>query len=374
MLVSGLCATPVQAQYWQNADLTAMTGGPDAMFFSSMAIAFDPAWNVMRTHYLGYDRHVHELYLYGGQWREADLTAMTGGPLAKSGTTLAIAFDSARNTMRTHYVDNNKHVRELYLSGGQWREADLTAMTGGHLASGALAMAFDPIWGGTRTHYVCTSAHVHELFIAGSQWQDANLSAMTGGPSAGGLTALAMVFDPVWNGMRTHYFAADGHVHELFLNAGRWQDADLTAIAGGPVSYGIIRSAFDPAWNAVRTVYVVSNGMAQNAHVHELSLHGGQWRNADLTAIAGAPALRSFGDIAFDPRWNTMRVHFAGNDGHVRELFLAGGRWQHADLTAITGAPAGAGPIAMVFDLIWNGIRTHYVNADEHINEMFLVP
>jgi hypothetical protein len=74
---------------------------------------------------------------------------------------------------------------------------------------------------------------------------------------------------------------------------------------------------------AVRSIYIVGNGTANNNHVHELLLSGGIWRNADLTAIAGAPSLRSPGDIAFDPRWNITRVHYVGIDNHVHELFLA---------------------------------------------------
>ena len=374
-LVSGLWVTPAYAQYWQNADLTAMTGGPRAMYFSSMASAPDPLWNAMRTHYLGYDRHVHELVLSGGRWQEADLTAMTGGPRAYPGGSIAIAYDPPRATMRTHYVDENKHVRELFLSGGQWREADLTALAGGHLAAGPLDGAFDPRWSTPRTHYICTSGHVHELFLSPSGWQDANLTAMTGGPTAAAITEVAMVFDPVWQGMRTHYFANNGRVHELFLNGFQWQDADLTTLAGGPTSYGSIRIAFDDLNKVVRSIYIVANGNHLNARVHELSLSGGRWRDADLTAIAGAPMVRSSGDIAFDPRWNVTRVHYVANDRHVHELYLANGQWRDADLTAMTGGPSEIGPITMAFDPNWNGMRTHYnAGLTEHINELFLVP
>ncbi len=373
VLVSGLGVTPAHAQYWQNADLTAITGGPRAMYFSAMASVSDPQWNTMRTHYLGYDRHVHELFLSSAGWREADLTALTGGPRAYAGGSLAIAYDPPRATMRTHYVDENRHVRELFLSGGRWREADLTALAGGHLAAGPLAIAFDPAWNTMRTHYICTSAHVHELYLSGSGWQNANLTAMTGGPGANTIGSVAMVFDPVWNGMRTHYFANNGHVNELFLNGYQWQNADLTALTGAPPSYGSIRVAFDPLSMVVRSVYVV--GPAQNAHVHELSLSGSQWRDTDLTAVAGAPGVRAPGDIAFDPQWNTVRVHYVGIDRHVHELFRANGVWADADLTALTGGPAEIGTITMAFDPVWKGMRTHYnAAATEHVNELFLVP
>lgn len=59
-IVCGFCviALPAQAQ-WQDADLTAITEGPTT---AVVAIAYDPLWNGMRTHYVA-DRHVHELFL-----------------------------------------------------------------------------------------------------------------------------------------------------------------------------------------------------------------------------------------------------------------------------------------------------------------------
>src|SRR5688572_27253984 len=54
VLVSGLGVAPVHAQYWQDADLTALTGGPNANYFAPMAMAFDPVWSTMRTHYIGF--------------------------------------------------------------------------------------------------------------------------------------------------------------------------------------------------------------------------------------------------------------------------------------------------------------------------------
>ena len=67
-----------------------------------------------------------------------------------------------------------------------------------------------------RVHYVGIDRHVHELFLANGQWQDADLTALTGGPT--GVGTITMAFDPVWNGMRTHYNAsATEHVNELFL-------------------------------------------------------------------------------------------------------------------------------------------------------------
>jgi hypothetical protein len=115
---------------------------------------------------------VFELFSAGGAWGYADLTAGTGGPPKYNiWSNLAAAFDPQWNAMRVHYVAgdrDNLHVHELFYTGGFWRHADLTAITGGALTSGGpLAMAWDPIWSGMRTHYIGADGHIHELFLPG---------------------------------------------------------------------------------------------------------------------------------------------------------------------------------------------------------------
>ena len=66
-----------------------------------------------------------------------------------------------------------------------------------------------------------------------------------------------------------------------------WHDTDLTAITGGPPVGGKIAIAFDPAWGYTRTHYVA--GALGDSHVHELAFYGGRWHDADLTLIAGGP-------------------------------------------------------------------------------------
>ena len=399
VVVSALSAATAHAQRWQDADLTALTGGPNAAPFP-MAMAFDPAYNGMRTHYVARDGcvlapyhtdlcargRIHELFLAGGRWQNADLTALTGAPLSDGG--LAMAFDPVHNGMRTHYLANN-HIHELFLgANGRWQHADLTAMTGAPALDyryTAVAMAFDPVWQVMRTHFF-SGSHVYELYLHGGRWQYADLTAIAGGPVARPGGGITMVFDPVSTGMRTHYLADNARILELFLTAsGRWQDAELS-IPGAPLPSGPpyydpnlcpSKMTFNPFTNETQAIYVSARPAN---HVFELFSAGGAWGYANLTAGTGAPPqyltwTSSLG-AAFDPQWNAMRVHYvAGDRGnlHVHELFYTGGSWQQADLTAIAGAAlAGDGPLAMAWDPIWSGMRTHYRDADGHIHELFL--
>jgi hypothetical protein len=98
-------------------------------------------------------------------------------------------------------------------------------------------------------------------------WQDADLTALGGGPLAVGVT-IALLYDPVYRVIRSHHLAADGHVHELYLDASGWQDADLTALGGGPLTLaGPIATVFDPSENVIRSHHLAADG-----HVHGLYL------------------------------------------------------------------------------------------------------
>src|SRR5581483_10758086 len=242
MFVLGYLAVCMQAGsvHWQYADLTRLTVGPKTSSGSGIAMAFDPIWNTPRTHYIGADQHVHELYISGGSWHNADLTALTGGPNAY-GSGVTMTFDNRWRGIRTHYIAADRHVHELFLYGTRWQDADLTALTGGPTAYGiGIASTFDPLWNTPRTHYVAADQHVHELFLWGDRWQDADLTKLTGGPSVAYGSGIAIVFDPTLQGIRTHYLAnfTNQPVHELYLSGSQWHDANLSALSGGPTGYG----------------------------------------------------------------------------------------------------------------------------------------
>ena len=377
----------------QDLDLTALTGAPNAFEFNTIGMAYDSYRGVMRTHYLGYDNHVHEMgssvlqkfgWIRGVQRWDVDLTAMTGAPRATAA--LAIAFDPNRNTMRTHYVAYDNHVHELGVSpAGQWWDADLTAMTGAPLAfsGGSIAIAFDPTFKAMRTHYVAVDHHVHELGLSSAgQWWTADLTAMTGAPPASG--TLAIAFDLAYNAMRTHYVAFHSsnnvmHLHELGVNgAAQWWDADLTAITGGPEAGGLVAIAFDPVKMTTRTHYCTRYSAVPMSGNHpairELSVAFGQWQGADLTTPIGAATVSMDLAIAFDPAAGTMRTLYRSDNWHMHELRLAGSQWQHTDLTVMTGGPLLSGALGMAFDPVRNGLVAHYVSTDKHVHELFPIP
>jgi len=140
------------------------------------------------------------------------------------------------------------------------------------------------------------------------------------------------------------YVTDDGHIHEIALK-GAWQDRDLTAAAGAPVTYAGLSQpmAYRRSDGVSMVVY-----RGTDDHIHALYLElvrqGTSWQEvwhwADLSAITGSPAAASdpYGYVRSD---GISTVVYTGSDGHIHELRLETG-WIWADLTAISGAPTAA--------------------------------
>jgi len=333
VFVLGFCGMTVQARAqlpatWYDANLTALGGGlPCSGLHGSIASLYDPGSNVLRNHYIAADFHVHDLYLDDNGWHDEDVSALGGGPLTLGG--IALIYGGFPQVFRSHYPAGDKHVHELSLDAGGWHDADLTVLGGGPLAVGApatgpIANVFDPMNNVLRIHYLAVDQHVHELYLdATPSWHDADLTVLGGGPLAVGPT-ITLIYDPVYQVIRSHYVAADQHVHELYLDATpAWHDADLTALGGGPV------------------------------------------------ALAGPLA------TVFDPYDNVIRSHFLSADWHVHELYLdATPAWHDADLTAQSGGPLGPhavpGSIALINDAVHHVIRSNYLATDLQVHELYL--
>lgn len=139
-----LYLTPGQ-RAWNYANLTAITGAPKTQGGGGPSAYFTPAslQNAARVVYRSYDygvvNHLFELYYMAelGVWKYADLTTITGSPQAAGAPfgyfTPAPLYDAARVVYRGF----DGHVYELYMtpSSNGWKYADLTAITGAPPAS-----------------------------------------------------------------------------------------------------------------------------------------------------------------------------------------------------------------------------------------------
>ncbi|MGA8027522.1 MAG: hypothetical protein WB992_10265, partial [Bryobacteraceae bacterium] len=270
---------------WQDGDLTSITNTSSITSAgSSLASLFDPNYHGVRTDYISNDQHVHEMFLAGGVWQDADLTTIAGGTEVSAGSGLVSILDPVHSTVRVYYIGSDQHVHELFLTGGLWQAADLTALTGtGKAAANSMfANLYDPLYDALRTYYIGADQHVHELFFSGDVWHDGDLTDITGAANAIAGSGLATLYDPKYKAIRTDYIGVDQKVHELFLSEGFWRDSDLPGIA--VASGSGLASIIDFINKAVRLYYI---GADQDAH--ELFLYDGLWHDADITAITDGP-------------------------------------------------------------------------------------
>ncbi|MGA8029493.1 MAG: hypothetical protein WB992_20315 [Bryobacteraceae bacterium] len=350
---------------------------------SSVTTLFDANYNAVRTDYISTDLHVHEMFLSGATWSDADLTGLAGGVAVSSGTGLASTLDPVYNAVRDYYVGTDQHVHELFLNNGFWSDGDITTITGtSSLATaGALASVFDPTFQAVRTDYVSTTdMHVHEMFLSGSTWSDADLTVLAGASGAVAVSAgsgLVSIID-AGGRARNYYIGSDTHVHQLFLINSFWSDQDLTMVTGGPdaAANSALARIIDPNYFgavAARLYYI-----STDQHVHEMFLQSSTWSDTDLTALTGATeaaAVESSLASLYDYKYMAVRTDYLGTDLHVHELYLYGATWSDADLTGIGGgvaATAGSG-LASTLDPVYNGaVRDYYIGTDLNVHELFL--
>ncbi len=140
-------------------------------------------------------------------------------------------------TKQVVFVDDQGHVIELEMGlDSPWQSADLTELTGAPPPGGIDLVGYPWTEGGTKqVAYVDNRKHVIELFVAsGCPWKWVDLSELTGAPLPGS-TALAG-YD--WYNGKTKqvvYVDGRGHVIELYIGVGdAWQWADLRELTGAP--------------------------------------------------------------------------------------------------------------------------------------------
>lgn len=115
---------------WSDGDLFAIAPSPNVAAGSPLTSVFDPLYKGVRTDYIATDQHVHELFLSGGSWQSADLTSAAAGTAVSVSSSLVSIIDpNYDNAVREYYVGADQHVHELFLYGGHWQDADLIAAT-----------------------------------------------------------------------------------------------------------------------------------------------------------------------------------------------------------------------------------------------------
>jgi hypothetical protein len=319
---------------WSSSDLTELTGVPPAGGIDVVGYAWT-AEGTKQVAYVDKRKHVIELFVSSGRpWRSADLSELTAAPLPCS--TSLVGYDwYTGKTKQVAYVDDRRHVIELFVSSGRpWRSADLSELTAAPLPANTVLVGYDWPRGSTKqVVYVDGGGHVIELFVAtgNNSWQWADLSELTAAP----LPADTALVGYAWvaGGTKQVAYVDDRrHVIELFVAAGNpWQWVDLTELTGAPLPVQGSLAGYD--WlnrNTKQLVYGDEQG-----HVIELLVAAGNpWQCTDLTALTGAPLLHQQPLSGYCAVWGaTKQVVYADEQGHVIELWGSfDGQWHYAIL------------------------------------------
>lgn len=334
-----------EGDVWQEHDLTAKTNAPKASDKSPLVGYSWTTGNTKQIVYMDRNRHIQELYtgVYN-RWECTDLTALTHAPLV-DGTALCGFEWTAGNTKQVAYVDHNYHIQEMHVGpGGYWQIADLTQLTGAPLAEGTHIVGYDwPAGSSKQIVYIDNQGHIIELCIGiGGQWHFTNITELTGAPPADrgnlgpSLTAFAW---EAGNSKQIIYQDCNEHLMEMYVTTGgQWQLVDLTKVAQAPLanSIGGIAGYDWPTGRSKQVIYVDSNYHIQELHVSE----NDYWHCADLTAATCAPRVQEGPITGF--AWstaNTKQVVYTGPRKSIQELYVSiGGQWQVADLTLLTSS------------------------------------
>jgi len=331
---------------WQDQDLTVLTGGGIASSESAVAAFNTPGNNQLHAYYVDTSLHVRQLYFNNTSWSDADLTALTGGPNAGLWGMTGFAIGNLQHVFYIGYSDS--HVHELYYNNAGWSDQDITAAAGGVAANlSAPQLVGFPTKPNNQFHiyYEDTNLDMHQLYFNGTSWTDEDLTALTGAscyPGSPFPPAGASYIAGFAVGNLQHLFCAGldatkthEHLIHIYYNNASWTSEDVTAkVGGGTFAYNGAIAGFRFPGSSQLEVY----GTTFDGHVHQFTFKNKKWSDTDLTTSIGAPTQGNYsGAVAFPTlRNNQFHIYYQPST-EVYELYFNGTSWAADDLTGGIG-------------------------------------
>jgi RHS repeat-associated protein len=228
---------------WSNSDLTAATGGILAASGSPLSGVYDATMGEY-VFYLGPAQHVYQMFWNGTAWANQDLTAATGTIVAGALgglTSIDVTLPTIGNTLQAFFMASNQHIEQLWFDTRPWAWFGQDLTTTAPYLPGAAGSAMTTISDtlpsmGTAEHlfYLGSDQHIYQMYFSGNTfiWAGEDMTALTGGILASAGSGLASLADGGSN-EHVYYVSADQHVHHFWFRTSLWLwvDQDLTGIA-----------------------------------------------------------------------------------------------------------------------------------------------
>ena len=244
--------------------------------------------------YEGTNQHLYEVYwnTSASAWQNADLHVLSGATtlIATNGSIGSVIF-SGNGGIYIFFIGTNQHVICINWANA-WLTGDVTALSSGVSATTGTALTSFSTAGSTpmMNFYVGPSQHIYATYwsTAGS-WQTVDFTAFTGATSvAAASTALSN--NPT--GPQAYYFGSNQHLNDINWNGSAWVNYDLTSLSGSGVLAAGGSSLSAHGVSAGNTYNLFFEGPDQHIY-HAYSVSGSTWSNEDTTATASNQLLDS---------------------------------------------------------------------------------
>jgi hypothetical protein len=223
-----------QGNRWNVNDLTTIAGAPNAITQTALATYVLPN-SVQAVVYIDRTQHIDQIFFQASQWLINDLTILAHAPPATLGSSLA-TYVLPTAVQAVAFVDQSKHVDQMFYQGNQWLTNDLTAMLNAPVSASSSSLATYVLPNGVQAiAYVDQNENVDQFFFQGNQWNFNDLTLFNNTPTVVPGSSLATYVLP--DGVQAIAFIDNnGHVDQLFFQGGTWNFNDLSAIVNAPVA------------------------------------------------------------------------------------------------------------------------------------------
>jgi hypothetical protein len=289
-------------------------------------------------------------------WFLVATTALLGSTLPAVARSVAAYGWETGATKQVAYIATDGDIHELYFQvGGGWAEADLTQLARNVGFAAPQPRPGSPLagysWeiGSTKqVAYIAADGHIHELYVqVGGGWAEADLTALGLGPNVADDSPLAGYSWGFVGPKQVAYIGVDRHIHQLQVDSGSWQDVDLTRLfiddpnlPAPTVGSPLVGYGFNADSSSRHVWYIGDDGDI----IQFYQVYGGSWQfglglyacNPPCARPAVGSPLVGY-DFAEGP---SQQVVYMPDNAHIYELYarrLHG--WQLADLTRLAFGP-----------------------------------